>query len=257
MTFSAVAIPKTLTKKFLITLIVAFVLLALAKQGLAVVSILVLLLPTPKFIQKNKFIFLKFATILLAFGLSVLWQAYISPIASLLTLEGTSSSKQIAYLLANPLRIIKVTWNTYFNFKSDNIYFSFFIALGMLNVVLPIWIALAWVVALVKSFGSTVESKKDLLKLWQKFYFAIVSLGLFAAITLAIYLTWTRPGQDHVDGLQGRYFIPVLALIIPALVSRRQEPTKLSQKYLLLFILFMEIATLVLFILFYRYHSVY
>lgn len=257
MIFASVASPKILTKKFLVCLLVTIILLALAKQGMAVVSLLILLLPTPRYFNKSKFRFIKISSVLLAFALSALWQAYISPVASLLTLEGTSSSKQIAFLLANPLRIFKVTWNTYFNFGSDNIYLSFFIALGMLNVVLPVWIGIAWTIALVKSFGQSVGAKKDLLKLWQKLYFAAVAFGLFAAITLAIYLTWTRPGQDHVDGLQGRYFLPVLAILIPALTSKRAEPSSGAQKYLVLFILILEIATLVLFTFYYRYHLVY
>lgn len=257
MSFASIANTKILTKKFLVCLLSAFILLALAKQGMAVISLLILLLPTPKYFEKNKFRFIKISTVFLAFVLSALWQAYISPVASLLTLEGTSSSKQIAFLLANPVRIVKVTWNTYFNYGSDNIYLSFLIALGMLNVGLPVWIGIAWVIALVKSFGPSTGNKKDLLRLWQKLYFAVVTFGLFAAITLAIYLTWTRPGQDHVDGLQGRYFIPVLAILIPALTSKRAEPSQNAQKYLVLFLLILSIATLVLFTFYYRYHSVY
>jgi hypothetical protein len=36
-------------------------------------------------------------------------------------------------------------------------------------------------------------------------------------ICLTLYLTWTRVGMDRIDGLQGRYFIPLLATLVFAL----------------------------------------
>jgi uncharacterized membrane protein len=38
-------------------------------------------------------------------------------------------------------------------------------------------------------------------------------LGSFILINLALYLSFTRVGYDHVEGLQGRYFLPLLPLL--------------------------------------------
>lgn len=257
MVYAALARPKALTKKYLIVLILLFVLLALAKQGMALVSFLILLLPTPSYLNKNKFRIIKGLTVIAAIGLSLAWQLYIAPIASILTLEGTNSSQQLAFILASPLRILKIFWNTYLNFGTDGIYTTFFVALGMLNVVLPIWLGFAWVIALVVSAGSTDNTKKDSLNLYQKIYFSLVALGLFGAITAALYLTWTRPGSDQVAGLQGRYFVPVLAILIPVITSNKLEPKNKTKYYLIVLILLLQFFALWLFLSYYRYHLVY
>ncbi len=255
--FTVLANPKLLSKKLLLAIIVVFILLALAKQGMALISLLILILPTPAYFTKNKFRIIKVLVVILAILASGLWQLYVSPVAALITLEGVNSAEQISFLAEKPVRLLRIFWNTYLNFGSDGIYYSSLVALGMLNVVLPIWVGLAWVVALVKSIGPTKVGKNDLLKNWQKIYFIAVSTILFGAITMALYLTWTRPGLYRVDGLQGRYFIPVLAILIPALVSKRAEPTKSSLRYLIVFIITLQIITLWLFFTFYSDHQVY
>jgi uncharacterized membrane protein len=44
----------------------------------------------------------------------------------------------------------------------------------------------------------------------QRFYFALLCAGATFAVALAIYLTWNLVGADHIDGLQGRYYIPFI-----------------------------------------------
>jgi uncharacterized membrane protein len=55
---------------------------------------------------------------------------------------------------------------------------------------------------------------------------AVALLGLWAAIVaivLSQYISWTRVGAVSVAGVQGRYFLPVLAFVpfaLPAITSR-------------------------------------
>ncbi len=53
----------------------------------------------------------------------------------------------------------------------------------------------------------------------------LLAAGLSAAVILAIFgvflITWTAAGADRIDGVQGRYFLPVLPVLLPCLRSGR------------------------------------
>lgn len=53
----------------------------------------------------------------------------------------------------------------------------------------------------------------------------LLAVGASAVSVLAIFgvflLTWTAAGADHIDGVQGRYFLPLLAILLPCLRSER------------------------------------
>ena len=39
-------------------------------------------------------------------------------------------------------------------------------------------------------------------------------LGSAELIFLSLYVTWTPVGMDRIDGVQGRYFIPLLPMLL-------------------------------------------
>jgi uncharacterized membrane protein len=47
----------------------------------------------------------------------------------------------------------------------------------------------------------------------EKWGSGLVSLGIYTAILLSMYLTWTAVGATEIAGLQGRYFIGMLPLL--------------------------------------------
>lgn len=70
----------------------------------------------------------------------------------------------------------------------------------------------------------------------------LMSWVIFATVTVgfmtAMFTQWTKPGLNYVDGVQGRYFIPILTLM-PLMFSsskeRQDEKTSLPFQYPLLF----------------------
>ncbi|MBR0465550.1 DUF2142 domain-containing protein [Candidatus Saccharibacteria bacterium] len=68
-------------------------------------------------------------------------------------------------------------------------------------------------------------------------------LSIFILITVALltfttmYTQWTKPGETLIDGVQGRYFLPVLLLIPLAFTGKNKKlpskisPSKLKQNY--------------------------
>jgi uncharacterized membrane protein len=139
-------------------------------------------------------------------------------------IAGADPSAQIALLAKNPLLAVTVIWTT-LKVTWHGYFISFIGVLGWLDTPLPnaYYLAAAMmlgIAALASMLGMTGKriSCASLLAV-------AAGLVLSAAALFAIqYVTYTAPGHDVVNGVQGRYFIP-LALagtaLLPALGDKR------------------------------------
>jgi uncharacterized membrane protein len=64
----------------------------------------------------------------------------------------------------------------------------------------------------------------------EKWGSGLVSLGIYTAILLSMYLTWTAVGETEISGLQGRYFIGMLPLL-PVFLNIGPPLKKLDTAY--------------------------
>jgi hypothetical protein len=86
--------------------------------------------------------------------------------------------------------------------------------LGWLNVLLPGWLYMAWLAALMAAaladfggFGASAPRWRE-----TPLVLAVACLCL-ALVMIAQYLTWSPVGYASVEGVQGRYLLPLLALL--------------------------------------------
>ena len=63
------------------------------------------------------------------------------------------------------------------------------------------------------------KNEKDL-KLKQKILLISIFLVIVALIFTGLYLTYTEVGAEIILGVQGRYFIPIVLLILLSLISK-------------------------------------
>ncbi|WP_415829388.1 DUF2142 domain-containing protein, partial [Corallococcus exiguus] len=49
------------------------------------------------------------------------------------------------------------------------------------------------------------------------------------AIQAMLYLAWTAPGANHVDGVQGRYLLPYTPLLVVAMAPPAWAPRTLTR----------------------------
>jgi uncharacterized membrane protein len=93
-------------------------------------------------------------------------------------------------------------------------------ALGPLDFALPFWLYRVWYVAL------AVTGAGMLLGLlrpgqqpprWAGGAAALAVLAALYAVFLLQYFAWTAVGADHVEGVQGRYMLPLLPILVCAL----------------------------------------
>ncbi|MDO4731261.1 MAG: DUF2142 domain-containing protein [Clostridia bacterium] len=84
--------------------------------------------------------------------------------------------------------------------------------LSYLNVVVPFYAVIATLLILILS-SIKVSDEQNYISTKTKSYFTAISLMLFFAFLVVAY-TWTTNADSTIRGVQGRYFIPVLPLIL-------------------------------------------
>lgn len=78
-------------------------------------------------------------------------------------------------------------------------------------------------------FGTPIlfeETKNKKFKLSNRIWLVFLSLFVFMLVILGMNFQWTPVGKYVTEGVQGRYFIPVVILLLIALIP----PKKLSKK---------------------------
>lgn len=82
-----------------------------------------------------------------------------------------------------------------------------------------------------------VEDNKVSLSIKQKMWSFTIAFSIILLILTAMYITWTGVGNNSIDGVQGRYFIPVLFLILLCLCKKSNYIKIKNIQYKLPFIL--------------------
>lgn len=140
-----------------------------------------------------------------------------------------SESGQIAWVLHHPLEVPRVAWAT---LRQNGVFYyeSMIGVLGWLDthmhrdyyrVAAVMGVALAVVTALERRSDARTVRGADRV---------VIALALLASVAMifgALYVSWTPVGQRIVDGVQGRYFLPLLpllALLLPERTGTRTDP---------------------------------
>lgn len=188
------------------------VLLSMAKQVYLPLVGLVLLIPEGRFNGwRNKIIFcgIVLGAAVLASGLwSMAIRDFYRP------WKEANAPEQMSLLMARPwifpviaVKSFLVTWKS--------LAFSLVGVLGFLDVWLPKWIYYTYPILLVTAavFDSTCKKTLGWLP---RGWILLICMCIFLLFELSMYLIWTRPGAPLVEGVHGRYFLP---LVIPVLLA--------------------------------------
>ncbi len=248
MIFNGIINPKALTKKYVLVLLLTTLFLGITKQTFFVVSILLFALPIPSFISKKKYYLLSSVILIISAIVSFSWQLFTNKYALAVSIPGVDAGQQLKVIIKHPFYYLKVLWRTYFTFYSNPIYIGFIGVLGWLDTSLPIWLTFAWFAVLFKSMGSWSPKDKSKLTKWQVTLFLTIPILLIGMLTTALYLTWSPVKIGVVQGLQGRYFIPILAILLPVLVIKRAEPSIRVRGYLMIGAFLLQISTILVLI---------
>lgn len=185
-------------------------LIVLTKFPFVLLVLLLAFIPLNKFNRLSTYLLI-FPGILITAVFSLIWMKFYTVIPHPFVPEGVNMVEQIGFFIANPiinsqilarnllegivniLMLFNFGWLSY-NSNGLALFYVFF--LGAMTVFYP------------REF-----IQKPLTRLGS----GLVILGIYIAINLSMYLTWTPVGLSLIDGVQGRYFIGLLPLIPLAL----------------------------------------
>ena len=88
------------------------------------------------------------------------------------------------------------------------------------------------------------EDEKKLIQNWQKSLMFLISICLIGLITLSLMLDFTPINAKMVMGIQGRYFIPFLPIMVFCLRNSTIVLKKSIDKYLIVGIYFLNYLTI-------------
>ncbi len=207
----------------LLIIFILGVLLGLSKQVYILLLLLFFIIPVYKFGSKKKlitnFFRISLPAILIMMGWLVLIKGVYVPISS-----QVSPQSQISFILSNPILFVSAflyTISGHFQYYLVSFVGTFGWANTSLDTQLPNILVYAYLIVLILV---SLLDKDDLhINLNQKFISLIILLITFISIFTSEYLLWTVVGHSTIDGIYGRYFIPIAPLFFLLLYNKKTE----------------------------------
>jgi len=221
----------------ILVLLILTALLSLSKQAYFLIPFLYFLIPPQKIGSPKKYLGLSFLLVLTSAIAWISWSWIIKGIyVPLRPNDPVSVNEQAHFILSNPFKYAFIIFKD-FNLNAGEYLKQFIGVLGWLDTNLPstLWlsyIAIVGFVALIDSRQDVIIDLKDKIKLSTVFLFSTV------LIYTLVYLSWTPVGQEIVEGIQGRYFIPLANIIFLIAYNRKLHLDISSNRLNLLIVLY-------------------
>lgn len=236
-----------ITKKELLILSLFCLVISQCKIVYLPICLLLNLLPDNKFgSKKNKYLII-FSIAILVVVLNLVWLKLAS--AFLSVSSGGKSTKQIVYILSNPLNYLMICGSTFNKNINSWIYQSLGKTLGWVNIFTPdIYI----LISLIIMFVLIVSYEKYKINVKDKLLLIFIFMSTVVLIFTSLYVQWTDYKADGISGIQGRYFLP-LFILLPFIFLNNNfnvKKEKLS-KYFYSFMVFENVLVIFIIILSY------
>lgn len=193
-------------------------LVAMARPTYAFLSLIVLVLPAASF--RARFAAFLFSVVL-GLGWPLTMMVFVAePIENPSGLA--DQGRQLAYLLANPLAVFAIAGETLDRFFGNFVH-QIVGVLGWLDTPLPhLYVDFAFAMAGLAFLHDALQRKAR--ASWPLLLVCAAAVLLSAgAVFGAMYLIWTPVGAGHVEGVQGRYFLPLL-VFLPIVLAVARSP---------------------------------
>ena len=157
-------------------------------------------------------------SIIAALGYYIFSSSYGTAFTKYYETNNVNTSEQIKGMISNPKGFLDTLNYTFKNMGETYIYQMVGIALGWLCIYPNrIWITIYIIAMLASCF---IEKNKVAFNWKQKIWGCLISVVIILLIVTGMYITWTKVGNIIVDGVQGRYFIPVAFILLLCLCKK-------------------------------------
>lgn len=202
-----------------VLLLLMSIIIALCKIVYLPLVGLILIIPKEKFkneSNKNKIInFLVIAGI--ATILNLAWLAVAGRYLS--NFREGDSKLQVLLALQNPIKYIQNMLYT-INYQGNNYLLTLFGSdLGWGELIKLYAIVPYDFIAIYLFTAVTDEELKGKFKKYQLVWMSLVVLAIIVLVITSLYVQWTVIGAEYIQGVQGRYFLPILPLVMILLGS--------------------------------------
>ncbi len=199
-----------ITNKGIVFLIIFSILLALIKFPYFLLLLLFFIIPKQNIGDTKKYI--KAIIIIFVPGLLVfLFWNFITSGALVINKEGVDPKAQILFVLNSPFEYMKIQIFTaikLFPFYLKSSLIGIFGGGKELPEILDIIPICMLIVGLIDNKSEVILSLKN------KLFIILLFFGLVPLIFLPLYVQYSPVGFPIIDGVQGRYFIPIITLIV-------------------------------------------
>lgn len=224
-------------------LLLLSIIIALCKIVYIPLVMLILIIPKYKFkneSNKNKLLnFIIIAGIAIIINLS--WLAISSRYLS--TFREGDSTVQVMLAISNPIEYLQkllYTVNLYGNKYTMSLFGS---ELGWGELV-KLYSIIPYAFLGIYCFSAIIDDEiKGKFEKYQIFWMALVVIAILGLIFTSLYVQWTVVGSNRIEGVQGRYFLPILPLITILIASKIKVKTLYQKENINKFV---AISTLVL-----------
>jgi len=207
-----------------IAIIVTGCLLAPCKVVYTLIVFLIVLVPSSRFSSRRKGIAIKALVILAPFAVVVLFR-----LSSILTMAGVTQVESqgaiqkytFGTLLSHPLHTIGLLFGTLHDLGWIYLYSFVGSSLGWFqpNIVAPHYVT----IALLMLLGFAIMPSPDdeiVLASRSRIAFSTVFIAVLTAVMVALCVDWTPITNSYIEGIQGRYFLPVAPLLFMGMRGR-------------------------------------
>lgn len=209
--------------------------LALAKYAYLPLTFLLLLLWSKGNSKNNKILLaIIIISILSSLSLYLFTTKYYTLKISYIAGKEFNSIEQIKFILKNPINYIKILIDTTIN-KFDFYFFTLFGRnLGPYTINIAETIPITYFCLLL--FSPFLEKNNYELRKSHLVIFMMIALMSYTLIQTGLYIGWTSVGAGIVEGVHGRYFVPILIIIMFLLIRKKNE-IKINNKMLYIVLL--------------------
>lgn len=191
--------------------------LSLCKIVYIVIILMIFIIPKTKFKDKYNGSIFKGVVLFAAVLLNLIWLKISSGFLGEFT-PGVNSEMQIIYILTHLFDYYIVVIRTLVEDGGMYIHTMLGSNLGALNIIVTNTI---WITSLILIIVVTVTSSNKInysLKKTDIIWFALIFISGLALICTSLYVQWTPYMNIKINGIQGRYFIPLLAFLLLPIV---------------------------------------
>ena len=187
---------------------ILLLLVGLAKSNYILLLFLIFLIPARKFGSRKNRILVTGSLFVVVVAIVGIWNLIVNGLYAPI-IPQVSISGQIAYLLGDPFRFPYLLINT---FISRGLSYQFlFVGNFWLDIPLPTWWLGFYLITIIP-IALLDKSRINITRNQKLISGATFILNAVTACAL-VYITWTPVGQNVIDGIQGRYFIPIFPLL--------------------------------------------